>query len=98
MYVVAATVGLDQQRIFGKMRQQAQLDLRVVGGQQHVAGFSDERGANFAAEFGADGNVLQVGIVRREPAGGRAGLIEGGMQTAGRRIQRARARHPHKST
>ena len=85
--VVAAAVGFDQQRIFREVSQQAQFDLRIVRGQQHVAGFDGEGGANLAAQFGADGNVLQIRIGRRQPSGRRAGLAEGGVQTAGGGIQ-----------
>ena len=80
MDVVAAAEGLDQQRVAREVRQQAQFDLRIVGGEQDVAGFGDEGGANSRAEFGADGNVLQIGIGRGEAAGRRAGLVESGVQ------------------
>ena len=80
--VVAAAEGVDQQRVVGEMRQQAELDLRIVGGEQHAAGLGDEGGANFAAEFGADGNVLQVRVLRRQPAGGGIRRVEGGVQAA----------------
>ena len=45
-----------------EVRQHAQLDLRVVGRDQHVAGLGDERAADLAAELGADRDVLQVRI------------------------------------
>ncbi len=71
-------IGAHQQRIAAEVRQQAQLDLRVVGGEQLRAGRGGEGGANFAAQLGADGNVLQIRIDRREPAGGRGrGLKRG---------------------
>ena len=44
------------------MRQQPQLDLRVVGLEQQVSRLGDKCGANLASQLGADGNVLQVGI------------------------------------
>jgi len=62
--VVAAAVGLNQQRVARKMSEQAQLDLRIVGGEQYVAGFGGEGGANAASKLGADRNILQVGIRR----------------------------------
>ncbi len=55
-------VGAHQQRIAAEMREQTQLDLRVVGGEQLRAGCGGECGANLAAQLGADGNVLQIGI------------------------------------
>ena len=80
--VVAAAEGFDQQRVPGEVRQQAQLDLRVIGSHQHMARFSDESCANLAAQFGADGNVLQVGIGRGQAACRRSRLIVRGVQTA----------------
>ena len=47
----------------------AQLDLRVVRRDQLVALRRDERRADASAFLGADRNVLQVRIVRRQPAG-----------------------------
>ena len=47
--VLPAAKRLDQHWIFGKMRQDAQLDLRIIGGKQLAARRSDEGGANFAA-------------------------------------------------
>ena len=88
--VVAAAVGLHQQRVFREVGQQAEFDLGVVRGQQHVAGFDREGSANLAAQFGADGNILQIGIGRRQPSRGRAGLSERGVQAAGGRIQQRR--------
>src|SRR5271165_973670 len=85
--VVAAAVGFDQQRVGGEVGEQAELDLRVVGGEEQVAGFGDEGGANLAAQLGADGNVLQVGIDGGEASGGRAGHVEGGVQTTRARVQ-----------
>ena len=81
--VFAAAEGVDEQRVLGEVREQAQLDLRVVGGEQHVAGRGDEGGADLAAELGADGDVLQVRVGRREAAGGGAGLVESGVEAAG---------------
>ena len=38
MDVFAAAESFDQHRILGKMRQNAQLDLRIVGGKKQTAG------------------------------------------------------------
>ena len=62
--VVTAPECLDQQFVLREVRQQTQLDLRVVGSQQDVSGFRDEGGANLAAEFGANWNVLEIRIRR----------------------------------
>ncbi len=72
-------VGAHQQRIAAEVRQQAQLDLRVVGREQLRAGRGGECGTNFAAELGANGNVLEIGIDGGEPAGGGGGCLEGGV-------------------
>jgi hypothetical protein len=77
--VLAGAVGVQQQRVLREVREQAQLNLRVVRRHQQVARRGDERGANLAAERGADGDVLQVGVDAGEPAGRRAHLVEGGV-------------------
>ena len=83
MNVVATAESVDEQLVFGEVREQAQLDLRVVGGEQNTALFGDEGGANLAAKFGANGNVLQVRISRREAAGGGIRLIESRVEASG---------------
>ena len=80
--VLAGPVGVEQQRVLREVRHQAELDLRVVGGHEHVAGRGDEGGADLAAEGGADGDVLQVGVGGGEAAGGGADLVEGGVDAA----------------
>src|SRR5690606_13691371 len=40
-------------------------------------------GADAAAVLGADGDVLQVRVVRAQPSGGGAGLVVAGVQAAG---------------
>src|SRR5260370_21740057 len=87
MNVVAAAVGFDQQGIFAEMSQKAQLDLGIIRGEQYVAWLNGECSANLAAKLGADGNVLQVGIGRREPSRSGPGLPEGGVQAAGGGLQ-----------
>ena len=87
MDVITAAVRFHQQRVLGEVRQQPEFDLGVVRGQQHMAGLDGKRSANLAAQFGADGNVLQVGIGRRQPSRGRAGLPEGSVQAPGGRTQ-----------
>ena len=67
------------------MSQQAQFDLRVVGGEQLRAGGGGEGGANLAAQLGAGGNVLQIWIDGGEAAGGCCGLPERWCGRANRR-------------
>ena len=69
-------IGAHQQRVATEMREQAQLDLRVVGGEQLRARCGDECSANLAAKLGADGNVLQIRIDRREAARCRGRCLE----------------------
>jgi hypothetical protein len=68
--VVAPGKGVDQEGIAAHVRQQAKLDLRVVSRHQHRiikelefrAMVSDEGPAHPSPQFGADGDVLQVGV------------------------------------
>ena len=53
---------VDQRLVARQVREHAQLDLRVVRRDQHVARVGDERAPDFAAELGPDRDVLQVGI------------------------------------
>ena len=87
MNVVTATKCLDQQGVFGIMRQQTKLDLRVIRREQQTTGLSGEGSANLPAYLGADGNVLKVRIGRGQPAGCSPSLIESRMQSASAGIQ-----------
>ena len=70
--------------VFGIVGEDAELDLRIVGGEQLPAGFAgDERRADFAAFVGADRNVLQVGVAGAEAAGRGDDLVERGVDAAG---------------
>ena len=64
------------------MRGQTQLDLAVVGREQHVARIGDERVADFAPDLGPDRDVLQIGVVRGQAAGLRTGQRETGVDAA----------------
>ena len=71
----------------------AQLDLRVVGDEEHLVGLArDERPADLASELGADRDVLQVRVRRREPPGRRRGLLERRVHPAVARIDEPRER------
>src|SRR4051812_47057970 len=74
------------------MGQEPKLDLRVIGDQQFPTGARHKGGANLAAECGADRNILQVGIRRRQTAGGGSGLVEAGVQAAVGRVDQLRER------
>src|SRR3546814_10544761 len=45
------------------------LDLAIVGGKDDMAGRGDESVADLAAGLGADRDILEVGIGRRQPPG-----------------------------
>ena len=74
---------VDQRRVLGQVREHAELDLRVVGRDQHVARLGDERAADLAAELGADRDVLQVRIAAAQAAGRGDRLVEAGVHAAG---------------
>ena len=80
--VVAARERLPQLRLAGDVREDAQLDLRVVGRDEPVPLLGDERGADLAAELGADRDRLQVRVRRREPARRGDRLVEVRVQAA----------------
>ncbi len=71
--------------VAGQVRHDAQFDLRIVGGQQHVAIRRHECLANLAALGRADRDVLQVRIGRRQAPGGGNRLVIGGMDAPGGR-------------
>ena len=74
--------------ILRQVRHDAQLDLRIVGGDEHVSRRRDERLANAPSFRRAHRDVLQIGIVRREAAGHRGRLPE-------RRVHASRLRVHH---
>src|SRR5690606_15697741 len=79
---------LRQLGVAREVRQHAELDLRVVRGDEDaVVVASAERPPYLAAGSGADGDVLDAGVGGREPAGGRPGLMERGVQPARRRAE-----------
>ena len=78
------------ERVLGKMRQDAQLDLRIVGGKQHAARRRDERGADFAAQLGAHRNILQIRIRRAQAARRGARLAEARVQASRRGMDQPR--------
>ena len=84
--------GFAQLRDVGDVRQDAQLDLAVVGGDELLAGRGDERRADLAPFLGADGDVLQVRLRRGEPAGRRGAERVGSMDAARAAVHVARQR------
>ena len=90
MQVLARSERFDEAVVTRQMRHDPHLDLAVVGRHQLVVTLADdERVADPPAGLGADRDVLQVRLGRREPAGGRDRLVERGMNSAvcGRRTE-----------
>ena len=56
--VFVLSEGFEHHLVSGDVRQQAQLDLRIVGREQNVPVGGDERAADAAAHLGADRDVL----------------------------------------
>ena len=77
--VLARFEGLDQGLVAGEVGEHAQLDLGVVGRDQHKALRGDEGLADPPALGRADGDVLEVGVAAREPPRGRDRLVVGGV-------------------
>ncbi len=82
MHILVLGERTQQALVAGQVRHDAQLDLRVVGRQQHVPVGRDERLADLAAFRRPDRDVLQVGVRRREPAGRGDGLVVRRMHAA----------------
>ena len=82
--------GGQQAGVVGQVRHDAQFDLRIIGRHQHMPGRRDEGLADAAALGGACGNVLQVGLGTREPAGDRRGLRITGVHATGARVDHLR--------
>ena len=87
----------DQRLVAGQVRHDPQLDLAVIRRQQALEARADhEAQPDLAAEFAADGDVLQVRVGGGEPAGGRDRLVERGVDPAvlaRHRDQRVHDRH-----
>jgi hypothetical protein len=59
---------LAQRGHVGDVRGEAQLDLRIVGGEDHIAGLRHEGVADLAAGLGADRDVLEIRVGRATAA------------------------------
>ena len=98
MNVLVARERREQAFVAGQVRHDPKLDLRVVGGEQLEARRRDERLADAAAFGGADRNVLQVRVGRRQPARRGDGLVVRRVDALGARIDLAAAACPCTST
>ena len=68
VHVLAALEDLLQHLLAGDVGEDAQLDLRVVGGDQAAPVLGDEAAADLAAELRPDRDVLEVRVGARQPA------------------------------
>src|ERR1039457_6111632 len=78
--------GIQEGRIWRKVRKHAQLDLGVVRRQHLEAWIGDEGVADLLADLRANGNVLEIGAARRNATGGRDSLVEARVQAARARV------------
>ena len=90
--VFIALKGLDQRGISAHMGEDAQFDLGVIGRKQARPAFGDERLSDLPPDLGAYGDVLEVRLTARKPAGRGHGLVERGVKPAGFRIDHQRKR------
>ena len=100
--ILAPLEGGDQVLVAAEVGQDAEFHLRVVRADQdrllvreeavRRAVVGDERAAHLAPEFGADRDVLQVGVDRAEPPGRRDRLVVGGVDTPRLRVDHRRQR------
>ena len=84
--VLAAAERAQQSLVAGQVSHDPQLDLGIVRRQQTVTLRRDEGLANPSPLGGPHGNVLQIGVRRRQPPGGCHGLMVGGVDPARARI------------
>ena len=86
MDVFAAGERVEQAGIARQCRENAQFDLRIIGGEKRVvAPARDEGTADFAALRGADRNVLEIGVLRIEASRAGGKLIKCRVNAAGDR-------------
>ena len=86
MNVEAGPEGSLQLGDVADMGQYAQLDLAVVGADQHLSGRGDEGLPDLPPGLGADRDVLEVGIGAGQSAGRGGGQLIGRMHAVGGRI------------
>ena len=76
--------GLDQGRLTGQVGHNAQFDLRIVRRKNAPARFLGPKGfANLAAQLGADGDILEIGVGAGKPPGSGHCLVERAVYAAG---------------
>jgi PAS domain S-box-containing protein len=86
VHVATMLERIDQVLISRHVREDAQLDLRIVRAQEKEAGCRHEPFADLRTRLRPDGNVLKVRVVRRQATGLRSGQAEAGVDATGLRI------------
>src|SRR5215213_2819015 len=90
MHILAVAERAPQVFVAREVRHDPQLDLRIVGGDDARTRRSNEAFADVPARRRANRDVLQVGLVRGQPAGDRRGLRIRRMHAARRRVDAPR--------
>ena len=86
MHVPILSEGLAQGRIFGQVRHDAELNLRVIRRQEAMPRGRDKGLAHAPPFLRADGNVLKVGVGGRQAPRGRHRLVIGGVNAPRLRV------------
>src|SRR5437763_16907191 len=92
MDVTAGLECRDESGVTRKLRQETQLDLRMVCRDEQAPGGGNEASSNITSQLTANRNVLKIRVARRKAARCRDGLIEGGMNPISPRIHERRQR------
>ena len=94
MDVLSALERRHERGVLGKVSEDAQVYLRVVGAEQRPLGafLGYERLPDAQAERRADGDVLEVGVRAGKPSRGGARLVVGGMDASRVRVHLKRER------
>ena len=82
VHVLTAGKCIAHRRVARQVREQAQLDLRIVRVHEHASGSRDECAPDFAAHLCAHGDVLQVRLAGGDAARRRGGLVKPGVDAA----------------
>ena len=90
MDIFIVTKGLQQGRVPGIMGQDPEIDLGIISGQEDQPITRDKGLTDTTSILAATGDVLEVGVARRQAASSGDGLVERGMNPARNRINQAR--------
>ena len=74
--IVAVVEGGYHRLVVRNVRENTKLDLRIVGINEHTAVFGDKEFSKLTSDRCSDGNILQIGLCRRNSACLCFGLVE----------------------